>query len=312
MTLSKPAVAAAIALASAATGGVPLRAADLDVMVLANGDRLSGHVLEIGDDVIRFASHYGPVFEIPRSEVTGLIRAGTDPGETLPPEEDGPQPGEAVRAVDIGGRLTIGATAIGGKEGTVHADGEVTIDWGNRSVRLAGTLEEGITGGERSIDRQRLELRYEHDIAGPWYSALDGSLERDGFLDLRRRLTATASVGYYVIDVPGRQLAIDGGFAMLREAFADGRRETSPALRAAYRFSQDLFDERTAVEVNQELFVTIDSFRDYLLRSRAFLRHALSEDFEARFEVRHDYSTDAAPDQERDQVTYILGLGYTF
>ncbi|HET8729116.1 MAG TPA: DUF481 domain-containing protein [Alphaproteobacteria bacterium] len=313
MCVSKLALRAAVALVGAALPILSVRhAAEADVMMLANGDRLSGRVLEADDDVVRFASTYGPVLEVPRSEVTRLVRADAEPDPPLPPAPDEPVRTEAAPAADVGGRLTVGATAVADGQRTIQADGELTLDWGKRRLRIAGTVEEAVNGSERSLDRQRLELRYDNDISETWYSAAQGIFDRDGFRDLRRRFTASASLGRYVIDRPGRRLSIEGGPAIVTETFSDDRTEWSPVARFAYRFSQDLFDARTAVDLEQEALVAVDSFQDLLLRSRAALRHALTEELEARAELRHEYDTDVAPGQDPHDLTYILGVGYTF
>jgi putative salt-induced outer membrane protein YdiY len=225
--------------------------------------------------------------EVPGWEGSALAGAKFERGNTIKDEA----------YVDLKVAYEIGKSRIA-LRGTY--DGERTTD---RSTGVANTNDRNIFG----------RILYDYYFGEKWFWWTGTSAEKDGPSNLDLRFMAGAGLGYKFWDRKNLKLYTRLGPAFVREDFRDsssGDEERVSAI-ASWDFSWKLspvwsyFNDGSYLQSLEDADVG-------LLKLETGLRGDITEHIFFEGKILYEWDSETASDAERQDVDYILGVGYKF
>ena len=176
-----------------------------------------------------------------------------------------------------------------------------------------GRQEDKDTGDKTTtIDNWFLLGKYDYFLTKQFYLYGLVRVEQDQIADLDLRLTLSGGVGYQWFEMPTFNLSTEVGVAWVYENFQGGGNEDHVAARFAYHVDWTPYKTIKLFHNLEWLPNVTDWFGDYNLNVDAGLRATIYEGLfaEAKIEVRYD--TTPAPGAKKDDVRYLLGVGWAF
>jgi len=328
----------------------PLAATYAGQIVLSNGDRLSGKLVQVADGKVHFTSDLVGDVTIPTDKVLTFT---TDEPVKIVLQDETVLSRQITAAA--GGVLTLGESSVANVEQIKMADviainpptpespkwqGSVSVGWtsvhGNtRSESLnaaaqaslrregdrttfgfdygRGEQEDRSTGEDVTTeDWWRARGKYDYFLGEKWYGFLEGRYETDKIAELDRRLIGGVGAGYQWIESDRMNFATEAGIAYLTERFDNDTPGNSEAsAQAGYHFDMKLNDRLKFIN-DLTYYPSFGQFSDYFLTTTAELRAMLTKSMYANFRVLFDYDTSPAAGKGSTDVKYILGVGADF
>ncbi len=312
-----------------------------DVVVLDNGDRISGTVDSMDGRRLLIETPYAGVVAIAMSAVVQLetdaeFDVATDDGVVTGRFEGGavvPADGAPV-AVDLASVKRIGQNRLQmpefTREWSSRADVSYSLSNGNSDTESLNTLVESVLKRERAehklslrIDTEEAEEErtkdvldvdygYKRFVSEQWYASGNAEYFRDDLKGIEQRITLGAGMGYQFWDNSFGALSTELGVSAVNEELEGEDTETNPAVRWGLDYKRYLFAKRAELFHQQSVLFIPDSDRGEVLSSSTGLRYALNDRIDTAVRVDVNHETDPPPDNSKTDVTYTLGIGIKF
>jgi len=316
-----------------------------DVVIMNNGDRLTGQVVALKDGSLHVETAYADQeLSLPWSEVASIetdqpvtVKFGSAEiikGRLLPAEE----PGQFMISGEMitGGKVNMGnVQAINPPaEGAVSLDGSITLG-GNRQSgntdrnalsaavdtviqsrkhRFTVGLVANYAEEDEAVTERNMFGRFKYDFffTRQLYGYLNNEFLYDRFKDLSLRTVIGPGVGYQVWDDDVKALAFEAGLAYYNEDRDQGEDQAWVTARLAARFAYT-FSTGIKFTENLTLYPSLENGGDYSLRNEAAVTSPIA--FGWSLQLRSIIEHDSDPDLETIEKTdysWILGLNYEF
>lgn len=313
-----------------------------DVVVLNNGDRLSGVVDSIDGEQVLLKTDYAGIVPI---NMDAIVQLETDQafdidvggtqhngrfafdGQQQIVTDEQTQPVE-LAAVSRAGQNRLKIPSLG-REWTSRADVALVISNGNSDTQSLNTLVESTLTRDRvehavsllvaneeaeeetTKEQFDLDYAYKRFLSEQWYASGNAEYFRDDLKGIDQRVTLGAGMGYQFWDDSFGSLSTEVGISAVQEK-RDGAEETDPAIRWGLAYKRFLLAKKLELFHKQSVLYIPDSDRGEVLSSSSGARYALSNriDTTARVDVRHE--TEPSPGNSKTDVTYTLGVGVRF
>jgi putative salt-induced outer membrane protein YdiY len=315
--------------------------ADGDVVMLRNGDRLSGTIAKLEGGKLIMATPYANEIVISWEDVVGLqsqtahiVRIGPDNfvHARFTIRKDGvflesddfrsarPVALEQVASIDIppGARWNFAVDgSILGTKGNSDS-----LAWGFGAEAQRKTDDDRLRFGVRheyaesshigSTKNTRGFIDFNHDFTPVWYGKLFGSLEHDKFKDLDLRTVVAAGPGYHFINTKALLLNGYAGLAYINENFirnANDRSYVSLVLGDEFRWfltNSDLFYQTL------DVYPSLEDTSDVLFQLGTGVRHTIIKGLFVDLGISDDYDTKPALGFKKNDFRYHGRLGYLF
>ncbi|MDX1776274.1 MAG: DUF481 domain-containing protein [Desulfobulbales bacterium] len=323
--------------------GVFTGTAVADEVILDNGDRLTGKIIEIRDGVmILDTSHSGTInvqFEAVRqissSEAVELHLADgeilkgkitTTTGNQVAVDE-----GPGREAVTVGldnivalnpppkepatwkGNVSVGGSWQDGNSDTMNVSaGALAVRRTDNDRFLINFLyNKTEDDGRRTAENTWGQLKYDYFLSPKWYLYLNVDMLSDEFQDINFRTSVGPGFGYQIWDEANRSLALEAGISYTNEDRDLGEDNDWISARIGINFLYKLFD-RIIFTDQFVIYPNLDDTGEYTLRNEA----AISTDIGANWSLKLSNiwvsNSDPGPGFEKDDFTWILGLQYSF
>ena len=317
--------------------------AHADVVVLKNGDRLSGTVDSIvGGRVVLETEYAGPVpikmdavesietetaldFDLGDNSVAGTLSLenGT---QTLTSEAQS-QPIE-LSAIQTASQNKLTLTDLG-TDWESRADLSAIVSNGNSSTESYNTLIETtrkninsehkitlLVSNETAEDQTTkdvvdLDYAYKRFLSEKWYASGNGEYFQDRLKDVDQRITLGAGMGYQFWDNSLGAFSTELGISAVREDL-NGDTESNPAIRWGLAYNRFFLAKRLELFHKQSILFIPDSDRGEVLASSTGVRFALSDRIDSTARVDLNHETDPPEGSSSSDVTYTVGIGIKF
>ena len=149
------------------------------------------------------------------------------------------------------------------------------------------------------------------------YGYVNAKLEHDDIANLYYRVTPGIGVGYQWLEGPKTFFNTEGGLTYVHETFIDpdtgDKDDTNDnlSLRAAYKIEHNLNDT-TIVFHNLEYLQAVDSIDDYNLNADIGIKFKITGNFLAQFKLEYRRDNTPAEDTLKDDLLWLVGLGWQF
>jgi len=311
----------------------PVSAAD--VILLKNGDRVSGEIITMEDTVLTVDTDYADVINIDWDDVNGLtsdkpLWVSFHDGAVIPEgvgvragdrlilfrlEPDGPIPLNKIKTINLfelsyRGNIGLGGSATSGNTSTetINASGTLTVNKGWHRIILDGRANRGKAQGEINAQNANLNTRWDYFLMERAYIPFINFLEYDKFQNLSLRSTSIIGLGYDILDRRANFLTFAAGPTAVYENFS-----TEPSTLTAgfsWQTRWDLEFLGGDLKLWHNHMATRDIGRDDAVRLSANqgVSVKIYKDLSIRFEYNIRYNSKPAEDRKTTDTTIIFGL----
>lgn len=323
-----------------------------DEIQFTNGDKLSGKIVRLKDGKLGFESKMAGTISVNWADVSTLtsdepvtveLEGGSvivdklvaaEPGSVRTAGTDKVTPQTIVLAnavklnpepVEWKGSILAGADIERGN--TVKTAGNIGIDAVRRSEIDRITFGAGYTGErtrpeETSADQSPNDettkrkmfgvLQYDYFFTKKLYGYGNARGEKDAIADLALRFTAGVGAGYQWFETDTFKWSTEAGLSWVSENFTD----TTPdneyiAARLASNLDYVLYPGLTFFQYTR-VYPSLEDAQDLLVDTSTGFRYKIWGDFFGESKILWIWDSTPADGNKRQDVSYILGIGYGF
>jgi len=311
-------------------------------VLLDNGDRLTGTVINLEGNTLRFQTDYAGVLKIDwnrvarltteqdvivltdddqvlQGRVSGSPKAGiqiiTDDGEVIeqmPPDVAmiNPEDWRIGRAVNWSGKLNVSVKADRGNADKDEIDFDTIVALRRKDDRFEfrADLEYDTSFDEETKQKWDMRGNYDYFVSEKLYYAANAALEHDKFKGLKLRYHLGPAVGYQFFEQTDRNLRAEVGAYYTSSDIDDKGRNNSLAtgwlVDFDYRFDSSVF------QTYHWQSMILSSPENMNFKSRTGLRVPLGGDFLGSAEVEANWDAETAADSDKTEIIYRLKVGY--
>jgi putative salt-induced outer membrane protein YdiY len=315
--------------------------AHADILVLKNGDRITGEIKQIWDGEISIEPQYSDEFDVDVSAVE-YIESDREFDLEL---DDGSQSLARLRGSDSKGNQIIEAngesTSIPLESLFELDEPEKDFDW-ESNIDFSASLNRGNTDSSNSklradtvisipnhrhlaeitflreelidVSTQERDLfRYNYNwlFRDPWFFSALLSFERDPIIELGGRTILSAGIGYDIWATPRRTLSVQLGAGAQSEELASVRSENA-VVTWSLRYSQDFFKDDLELYHNHSIIPNISGRTNTSYKTTTGLRYEITDLLYANFSIDYDYETNPVDTAVSEDVAVLMGFGAEF
>lgn len=319
--------------------------AEADTVVLRNGDRLTGTVINVSADTVRLQTDYAGEIAIERQKVAtlttdgpvplmisdqivrGRIGAGEDDTVTVT-REDGatesiplaqiayikPTPRQGGPGVNYAGRINLGYSRSAGNSDNERLYGEGELRARHKDYRwsIGGDARESSDDGVKSESNWRARGNYDWFFRPRQFLYARTTFEHDKFRDVDLRSTVGGGYGYQLLETDTTNLSLQGGVDYVNVQREVGENEEYPAAGWGINYDQKVWDGRVVLFHNQDGFWSLEDSDNVLVRTKTGLRFPLGDGFNATAQLNLDWDNDPPPGTKSTDETWLFTLGYSW
>ena len=321
--------------------GLATNSAQADVLVLKNGDRITGTIKAIWDDEVSIEPEYSDEFDVDlevvefieserefdvelydgREATVRLTGAGVDKQQMV-------MLGEEEISIDLNEILELDEPAAL-RDWESHVDFSATINDGNTNstttqfrgdvlfetpdhrhfAEYTQAYEE--TDDLVSKDQDLLKYNYNWKFNDPWFFAANASYERDPIIELDSRVIVSAGIGRDIFNTPRLVLNIQLGAGAQSEDISDQSEDSSVGVWSL-RYSQDFMSGDLELFHNHSVTENLSGRDNTSIKTSTGVRFEITDLLYANATFNWDYESDPADLAEKEDVTLLLGVGLEF
>lgn len=310
-----------------------------DEIVLKNGDKITGKVVDMAGGKLKVETAHSGVVTVDFAQVAtlktdGPIKVKTTGGEVFEGKvTSGPDgkilveaPGVAAREVHVSqikffneppavwhGGFTLAART---SDGNTHTTSMLlSLDMGRESeidrITMKAIFRYGKTKDVLTERNSYGIAKYDYFLSERLFAFALAEFLGDRFKDLRLRTTIAAGLGTIIIKEPNTDLWGDIGPAHVHNDFVDGDDESHAAIRIGGHLRQAL---PLNLELTDDVVFTpnVEEGDDWTLRNDLAVSAALGVGWAFKTGVITDYDNDPPDGVRKHDNTYYVGIGYKF
>ena len=314
---------------------------EADRIVLRNGDRITGEIISMEENMLKVKTFYAGKIMIQWEDVASIVAQKPLSVEIREKEHDSVTddfptimrltvnsltgkegiPLERVERINVPKYRYTGTTDIGGNrtEGNTdttafNASAETTI-WSRRHrLDLSGKYAFSQADGIDTANNARGTLRYDYFLTKRLFVTASEFLEQDQLQELDLRSTSGVGIGYQVIDTPVHRLSGYIGPAFVYEQFRQSQATKTSTFTWDIEWEFELFTDHLRAFHKQAGFRDVAGDRNDALRwiAEQGLRITLHADLYLKLAYDFRFNSDPAPGRKKSDQAFIWGVGYQF
>ena len=319
-----------------------VQAKTTDVLVLKNGDRITGEIKRIWDDEVTIEAKYTDEFDVDLPAVAYIeserefeidLADGRELVVTFPGAD---AEGNQIIKTGSGTEILLLSNMLELDEPEDYYDWDTLVD-------LSGDLKKGNTdsrnvklraettlklGDHRHIgelnlfretvvdnttkDQTIFNYNYNWLFNDPWFFSALTTFERDPIIQLDSRVTVSAGIGLDIWNTADRSLNIQLGVGVRDEEIGN-LSETSSVATWVLRYNQDFLSDDLTLFHNHSIIPTLNGRTNTSYRTSTGLRYEITDLLYANISLDYNYETDPV-DMETDSedIVLLFGLGLEF
>ena len=312
-----------------------------DVLVMTNGDRITGDVKRIWDSEVTIEPEYADEFKVdidavayiasPREFEVDLPDGRNVMAQLVGVDDSGNQviefDGEVVSMplhqlmelkepedffdwetrTDVSVAVNKGNTDS--EKGRLYTYGMVKI--GDHRQLAEVTMNREAQNGETIKEQDLLVYNYNWLFNDPWFLGLNMSYERDPVKELDNRFIGSVSIGRDIWAQPHRTLHFDAGLGAQGEQIA-GVKDTSLVATWRLRFAYDLLNDDLETFHNHTLSATLKGRDNLVVKTSTGMRYEITDFLYINLSLDWNFEANPSDLASREDLALLFGLGLEF
>lgn len=313
-----------------------------DVILLKNGDRITGDISSFWDDEVTIEPEYSDEFQVDADAIADiqtddLVEIEFYIGDDANLQLLGVTPEGQIEVADESGnhRLVNYTNIRRINEVTEHFDWESRVDY-NHTVSKGNTNSEAGTvnaslgfnfddhrhqfdlqmireevNNEDTKNNDTLNYTYNWVFDDPWFMAANATYKQDVIALIDSQVSSSLGLGYDIWDSPHRTFNIQAGPGYQSET-VDGDTNQSSLIDWRLRFSYKLLAGDLELYHNHRLYKNFQGRENTVFTSVTGLRFDVTDDIYLNVELDYDSDSNPAANTEPADTTFVVGAGYNF
>lgn len=311
------------------------------VLVLENGDRITGEIKQIWDAEILIEPEYSDEFQVDVSAVS-YIESDREFEIEL---EDGVEVVAKLGGTDSGGNQVVRfgteemsvplAKLFELKEIEGEFEWESNIDFSadikagntdtqNSKLRADTMVKTGdhrhigeITffreklAGDPTKEQDLFKYNYNWLFRDPIFLSLSLSYEKDPIIELDRRVIASVGMGRDIWRTPRLALSIQAGVGAQTERIGL-ESEESAVVAWSLRYRQDFFGDNLELFHNHSIIPTVTGRKNTSIKTSTGLRYEITDLLYANTSLDFNYETEPVESSTEEDIALLVGIGAEF
>ena len=314
-------------------------------VVLENGDKLTGEVVKLSDNILTFKSPiYGEV-ELPWRKVSELT---SDDGVTVQLKDGSTAKGRVSlntqgdlvidqgelgrskvlrkadialfnppvvdRSVKYSGRANLGGVFNRGnsEDDALNFDAEFIARTPENRYTLAAEVNEAESAGVTTTSNRYLLTQYDAFLSEKDYLFVNAKGEQDKLADLNLRTSLGAGYGYQFFETERAKLSTEYGLAYINEDYEIAPDESFPSLSFGLDYERKFWKKKLVFFNNYDVSVSLEDTADALFGTKVGLRVPIVENVNVATQVNVDYDNMPPPGVKKTDSSLIFSVGYGF
>ncbi len=315
--------------------------AEADLLVLQNGDRITGTIKQVWDGEISIEPDYADEFTVDLSAVDHIFSDQEfeielqDGREVLAhlsgPDEDGRQVvrmdgetfsidladifelDEPEKDFDWESHVELSTTVNTGNTTTTSSlfRADSTIRVPNHRHLIEFTTSHESTDNETTKEQSLVRYNYNWFFNEPWFLSAQVSAERDPIIELESRLIASIGIGLDIWNTPRRTLSVQLGAGGQTEEIGVVTTDSSVATWTL-RYRQGLLNDDLELFHNHVITENLGGRTNTSYKTTTGIRYEITDLLYVNLTFDYDYETDPVPGIEKEDTTLLIGIGAEF
>ena len=311
-----------------------------DVVHLKNGDRITGEIKEIWDDNVKIEPVYSDSFDVEFEHIAHVesdkameveLFDGTKGAYLIEPaDEEG-----NVRLTSSYESIVVALAEVKKTEKIEKFDWDANLDVSSNfsrgntnsqatNLQWKGSMKTGDhryntdlsiareeLNGERTKQRDRLNVGYNYLFHDDWFFAVNLTAERDPVAQLDRRISVNPALGYDVFDEANRVLNFQLGAGYASETTA-GQDESSTNIDWRLNFLWEFMGGDMEFFHNHNIYRNLGGRKNIVAVTQTGIRYDITDDIYLNLQANYDYDSEPAEGAENDDLTFLIGAGMEF
>ena len=325
-------------------------AASADVVVLKNGDRVTGEIGSLADGKLHMKSDSMGNVNIDLAKVVTfstdgpivlVFKDGTVVHQRVAAAADGMvavQAGGLIAPQNLAladltavnppekpkvkwtGHLTFGATKTTGNSRSTTASGDTSMERRSEDDRItvnayylyAESQDPSTNVQSTTTDKWFVDVEYDYFVSKKLFVLADVNYMKNRIANLDGRAIGTLGMGYQWVESKKMNFNTNLSLGGMHESYTHPDRNNDTIVgQVGWHFDRALTDTLTFLH-DFRLNPDLGKLRNDKIETSAELRAAVYKAIFASFKVLIDYDSNPAAGQERTDTAYILGVGINF
>ena len=224
-----------------------------------------------------------------------------------------PKLGKWTGSVTAGGLLTRGNSQTTSLNASVEAsrrgaDDRLSFAGG---YTFARDRDPSTGDNSTSADAWFASAKYDRFLDEKLYGYALARADHDRIADLYLRLAPGVGAGYQWVERPDFNFLTEAGVSWMHENYDPGETENHAAGRLAYHVDKK-FNEQVLGFHNLEYLPNLEELDDYNMNADAGVRASLTKNMFTELKVEWRFDRTPAPDASKNDLRYLLGVGWSF
>jgi len=314
-------------------------------VVLKNGDRLTGEIVKLSDNILTLKSPLFGEVELPWKQVLELesdegVIVKLKDGSTAEGKVTLSQQGELIidqgdlgrsrplqraevamfnppivdHSVKYSGRANLGGVFNRGnsEDDALNFDAELIARTPENRYTLAAEVNEAESAGVTTTSNRYLLTQYDAFLSEKDYLFVNAKGEQDKLADLNLRTSLGAGYGYQFFETDRAKLSTEYGLAYINEDYIVAADESFPSLSLGLDYERKFWNKRLVFFNNNDLSVSLEDTADSLFKTKVGLRVPIVENVNVATQVNVDYDNMPPPGVKKTDTSLIFSVGYGF
>ncbi|MCZ6516331.1 MAG: DUF481 domain-containing protein [Gammaproteobacteria bacterium] len=321
-------------------------AAKTDIVVLINGDAVTGEIKSLDFGALRYSTDSMGTVSIEWEEVVSLqsnqslqveVASGTRYfGGLFATGADGRVGvgrGENIQEIDLSQIVRITPIETDEKiwqrfEGSLkfgfNSDKASQVTIGNLSANVRYRARTYLLGldlitsitdqpGAETTQNQSLKLNYQRFRDSRWFTDWFTSVERNDEQGVDRRLSFGGGLGKYLVQSNKNQFSLLVGLVATRESLIGTEPDTTNAeANFSVKYLHRSLEPSSDITFTTDVFPQLKDFSSFRSNSNLTLRRELVEDLFFDLSFYYTYLSDPPEGAEKDDYGVVTSIGYSF
>lgn len=313
--------------------------AGADVVVLKNGDRVTGTIVRMEGEQLEIDTDYAGTLSIGWDNIQHLrsdrpltltffasspipegpgIRNG-DRVTVMGLDADGPIPLSSIKAVNVSdlyhrGNINLGGNVASGNSNTqalnVSASYTMRREWHRLQVDARGNR--GEANGELAAQNAALTTSYDYLFTRQMFVSGQQLFEYDRFQNLNLRSTTAVMLGHDIYDRHNDMLSLGAGPGIVYQDFMSSPATLTPTVTWFVRWYHELRGGNVSLFHRHQGSQDLMHGEGFRLNAAQGIRVKVYGDVALNFEYDVRFNTKPDPGRKTVDTTAIFGLSYVF